>query len=107
MRVSSRPVVDLPQPDSPTRPSVSPRRTAKSSPSTARTAPLPPPKRPFLIGKCLRTPVTSRRFSVIIVPLGLQRRRDGVGEDRRPLGRGQVAGDAVRTLAGQQRRRRG
>ncbi len=35
----ARPVVDLPQPDSPTRPSVSPRRTSKLRPSTARTAP--------------------------------------------------------------------
>jgi hypothetical protein len=35
-RGDQRPVVDLPQPDSPTRPSVSPVRTAKSIPSTAR-----------------------------------------------------------------------
>ena len=32
-----RPSVDLPQPDSPTSPSVSPRRTARSTPSTAWT----------------------------------------------------------------------
>ena len=38
-RVTSRPVVDLPQPDSPTRPSVSPVWTLKSMPSTAWTAP--------------------------------------------------------------------
>ena len=37
-RTSMRPVVDLPQPDSPTRPSVWPRWIAKSTPSTARTA---------------------------------------------------------------------
>ena len=38
-RVISRPVVVLPQPDSPTSASVSPARTSKSTPSTARTAP--------------------------------------------------------------------
>src|SRR5207244_11959878 len=32
----SRPVVDLPQPDSPTRPSTSPRSIVKLTPSTAR-----------------------------------------------------------------------
>ena len=35
--MSSRAVVDLPQPDSPTTPSVSPFTTSKSTPSTART----------------------------------------------------------------------
>ncbi len=39
-RVTSRPIVDLPQPDSPTTPSVSPALTVKSMPSTARTAPV-------------------------------------------------------------------
>jgi ABC-type multidrug transport system ATPase subunit len=34
---SARASVDLPQPDSPTRPSVSPRRQVRSTPSTART----------------------------------------------------------------------
>ena len=36
-RRSARPVVDLPDPDSPTSPSVSPVRTARSTPFTART----------------------------------------------------------------------
>ena len=36
-RTSSRPRVDLPQPDSPTMPSVSPRRTSSETPSTACT----------------------------------------------------------------------
>ncbi|KAG1303751.1 hypothetical protein G6F63_016662 [Rhizopus arrhizus] len=36
------PMVDLPDPDSPTIPSVSPRRTAKLTPSTACTSRLPP-----------------------------------------------------------------
>src|SRR6266540_548611 len=49
----NRPVVDLPQPDSPTSASVSPSPTSKSMPSTARTAPLRPPKMPLLTGKYL------------------------------------------------------
>ncbi len=36
-RIIARPMVLLPQPDSPTRPSVSPRRTWKVTPSTALT----------------------------------------------------------------------
>src|SRR5947207_8632770 len=39
MRSTARPVVDLPQPDSPTRPSFSPRATEKLTPSTAFTVP--------------------------------------------------------------------
>ena len=45
-RSSSRAVVDLPQPDSPTSPSVSPRRTSKETPSTALTAPTCRRKKP-------------------------------------------------------------
>src|SRR3989475_6113377 len=52
--VMSRARVDFPQPDSPTRPSVSPRRISRSTPSTARTAPPPKPE----IGKCLKAPAT-------------------------------------------------
>ena len=48
-----RPVVDLPQPDSPTRPSVSPGITSNETPSTARTTPAGLPNTPFLIGKVL------------------------------------------------------
>ena len=36
-RSTVRPIVLLPEPDSPTRPSVSPRRIANDTPSTART----------------------------------------------------------------------
>src|SRR5215469_15789770 len=52
----TRASVDLPQPDSPTRPSVSPLRTSRLTPSTARTtsAPIPP------TGKCLYTSTTRR-----------------------------------------------
>ena len=38
-------VVDLPQPDSPTSPSVSPRATSKLTPDTACTVPAPQPER--------------------------------------------------------------
>ena len=48
-----RPSVVLPHPDSPTRPSVSPVRTARSTPSTAWTWPTVRLKRPARIGKCL------------------------------------------------------
>src|SRR5713226_334235 len=59
----ARPVVDLPQPDSPTRPSVSPRSTKKSIPSTARTAPTWRWKMiPCVSGKCILSAVTVRRF---------------------------------------------
>src|SRR3954464_9785110 len=60
-RVMRRAVVDLPQPDSPTRPSVSPRNTAKLTPSTACTAPTCLRSRmPFVSGKCL----TRSRISI-------------------------------------------
>ena len=52
-RVSSRAVVLLPQPDSPTIENVSPRRTAKFTPSTACTAPTWRRSSPPRIGKCL------------------------------------------------------
>src|SRR5215470_6727712 len=54
--VMTRASVDLPQPDSPTSPSVSPLRTSKLTPSTARTTspPLPP------TGKYLNTSSTRR-----------------------------------------------
>src|SRR2546427_2640563 len=59
----ARPVVDLPQPDSPTRPSVSPRSTKKSIPSTARTAPTWRWKMiPCVSGKCILSACTVRRF---------------------------------------------
>ena len=52
-RSSSRPVVDLPQPDSPTSPSVSPRLTSNDTPSTACTAPTCLRKMiPEVSGKC-------------------------------------------------------
>src|SRR5687767_8065696 len=60
----ARPVVLLPQPDSPTRPSVSPRLIKKSRPSTACTAPTVRCTRiPFVMGKCIFRPSTFRRIS--------------------------------------------
>src|SRR5436190_13014546 len=59
----ARPVVDFPQPDSPTRPSVSPFSTKKSIPSTARTAPTWRWKMiPCVSGKCILSAPTSRRL---------------------------------------------
>src|SRR4051794_19218400 len=50
-RRMARPTVDLPQPDSPTRPSVSPSPIAKLTPSTANTR-SGLTRNPRLIGKC-------------------------------------------------------
>src|SRR6185369_17648529 len=58
-----RPVVVLPQPDSPTRPRVSPRRSAKLTPSTARTVPARPPNIPPPTLKCLTRSRTSSSAS--------------------------------------------
>src|SRR5687767_9044766 len=59
----ARPVVDLPQPDSPTRPSVSPFSTKKSMPSTARTAPTCRWKMIACVsGKCIFSADTVRRL---------------------------------------------
>ena len=53
--------VDLPQPDSPTRPKVEPCGISKVTPSSARTWPtVRSSKTPDLIGKCLTRSVTSR-----------------------------------------------
>src|SRR5664279_1298047 len=65
-RMSSRAVVDLPQPDSPTSPRVSPLYSFRSMPSTARTAPTCFLNRmPWVSGKCLTSPRTSRTGSSV------------------------------------------
>src|ERR1017187_4294611 len=84
--VMRRPSVDLPQPDSPTRPTVSPGKTSKLTPSTALTdAPTPAPK-------CFTTLTTRRSGSTDGVTRGAgattvsvtDRLRDGGGHlDRR------------------------
>ena len=58
-RISSRATVDLPQPDSPTTPRVSPFATDRVRSSTARTTLRPWPKMPPPTGKCLRKPAAS------------------------------------------------
>src|SRR3954453_14742938 len=56
--------VDLPQPDSPTMPTVSPRRSVRSTPSTAWTWPTVRLKTmPWVSGKYFWRPLTSRRAS--------------------------------------------
>src|SRR5690348_7852358 len=60
-----RPVVVLPQPDSPTRPSVSPRRTVKLTPSTAFTAAAGAANMPPPTGKCLTRFSTSSSASLM------------------------------------------
>src|SRR5581483_2496157 len=60
----TRPVVVLPQPDSPTRPSVSPRLTKKLTSSTALTlATVRWTRIPFVIGKYFLRFLTSSRTS--------------------------------------------
>src|ERR1700690_3692930 len=54
-----RPTVDLPQPDSPTRPSVSPGAIEKLMPSTANTVPPARCNRPLRTGKCFLRSRTS------------------------------------------------
>src|SRR4051794_36198182 len=58
--ITTLPRVDLPQPDSPTTPSVSPRLTSKLTPSTARTMFFCRLNRPPPTGKCLTRCRTSR-----------------------------------------------
>ncbi len=59
----SRAVVDLPQPDSPTIPSVSPRRTVSVTSSTACTSALPRANTPCLTGKRFVRCSSSTRFA--------------------------------------------
>ena len=56
--ITRRAVVDLPQPDSPTMPSVSPFITSKSTPSTALTIVRVRARSPLLLPKCLVSPRT-------------------------------------------------
>ncbi len=53
-------VTVLPQPDSPTTPTVSPRPIVMSTPSTARTTPLS-------VAKCVFRPRISSRGSLILI----------------------------------------
>src|SRR6267142_1309367 len=60
-----RPVVDLPQPDSPTRPSVSPGRMSKETSSTACTRATSRESRPPRIGKYFLRFLTRRSGSAM------------------------------------------
>src|SRR5260221_9043359 len=99
-RRMDRPSVDLPQPDSPTSPSVSPWRIARSTPSTALTRATVRPRMPERTGNQVRSPRTSRMGSAAV--------QGGPGLDRaatasatsRPIEPGAVLGDpAARQLA--------
>src|SRR5215468_9023386 len=72
-RSTARPAVVLPQPDSPTRPSVSPTPMVKLTPSTAWTWPTVRRSRPLRTGKCFLRSWTARTgwFALTIaVPAG-------------------------------------
>ena len=74
-RSRSRPTVVLPQPDSPTSPSVSPRRIVKLTPSTAWTLAIVRWRTPPRIGNCL----TRSRTSTSGASAGRGRRRGSAG----------------------------
>ena len=80
-RSRTRPSVDLPQPDSPTSPSTSPARMSRSTPSTARTAPLVRPNDPDLTGNVFTTPLA---FTSTLPPAGP--RRGGLAHRFAPCG---------------------
>src|SRR6266850_1359484 len=65
-RITLSAVTDLPEPDSPTMPSVSPLLMYRSTPSTARTT-------PSSVKKCVLSPLTSRSRSAMEPPVGYQR----------------------------------
>ncbi len=80
-RTSIRPVVDFPQPDSPTRPSVCPAARSKETPSTARTG---APRRPVtdrLPGKVIVRSCTDSS-AVAVSVIGPPPRRCGPGSRR-------------------------
>src|SRR6266849_960401 len=95
-RATHLPMVDLPLPDSPTRPRISPGPIAKDTPSTARTT-APRPNRPRETWKCIARSRTSRASGCEIAELSAT---SGVlGRHRRvqvALGAGVEAGGQVR-----------
>src|SRR3954469_24715810 len=94
-----RPRVDFPQPDSPTRPRVSPGARSKLTPSTARMAPLVVPyqtltSRAEITGSWAGTPTdsSSRSMDTSVLPLpgrgpALTRRQDDGQQPATPQGR--------------------
>ena len=102
-----RPAVVLPQPDSPTRPSVSPGAMSNEMPSTARTAPLTRAKSPVLMGKCLvrlRTESSGAAASVMRVRPVLRRRAGACGVARRSGSAAEMTARRVRRVELVQRR---
>src|SRR3989454_1497881 len=83
-RSRSRPNVVLPQPDSPTSATVSPRRITRSTPSTARTVAISRWRSPPFTGKCFFRPRAASRISL----------RSRLGCTTRHLLRVQMAGDS-------------
>src|SRR5262249_4940821 len=67
-RSTVRPTVDLPQPDSPTRPSVSCGAIVKETPSTARTCAPAPRKKPPPSAKCFLRSATSSTGPAAFAP---------------------------------------
>src|SRR2546423_14326399 len=70
-RRMQRPVVDLPQPDSPTSPKVSPRRILKLTSSTALTVSLPAPNNPPPAGKYFFRLLTSIKLPLLFCMLSI------------------------------------
>src|SRR5438093_794563 len=83
-RSRSRPNVVLPQPDSPTSATVSPRRITRSTPSTARTVAISRWRSPPFTGKCFFRPRAASRISF----------RSRLGRATRHLLRVEMAGDS-------------
>src|SRR2546428_8746110 len=86
-----RPVVVLPQPLSPTRPSTSPGSTEKLTPSTAFTVPKVRDSNPFLIGKCFFRPSIWSRGSATGRSFGRGQRLRRVHRPRGDLRRAPAA----------------
>src|SRR5215210_755515 len=83
-RSTVRPSVVLPQPDSPTRPRVSPRRTKKLTSSTALTQATVRCRRPPFTGKYLTRRSTSSSVSCLDLSLGAQSGAVAVADDELP-----------------------
>src|SRR5689334_8519255 len=76
-RMTLSAVTDLPEPDSPTIPSVSPLLMNRSTPSTARTT-------PSSVKKCVLSPLTSRSRSAMEPPVRLPATRQLAKRLERP-----------------------
>src|SRR5690606_39171032 len=94
--ISSLARVDLPQPDSPTTPRVSPRCRSKETPSTALMAPICRLKStPWVSGKCLTRSRTSRTRSPVGAIVDLPPVVAGAATSRADLVQLRLIGHAV------------